>query len=170
MCVGAAVVKSWLVRAAMLFLSKVISGFQPLKVSLNGVNTVNVISESSGWTSGTWRLRVGRGRWLEVMLVFIWTVVFPLPLQLGAEQRAREEDRERHDDHQPQHGADWESRGYETLRKHCSLFKMMEIWCLIRKYHLTKSVCLQVSLWAELWPAPGRPCLPGSPPWPSPQL
>lgn len=32
------------------------------------------------------------------------------PLQLGAEQREREEDRERHDDHQPQRRADGEGR------------------------------------------------------------
>lgn len=33
------------------------------------------------------------------------------PLQLGAEQREREEDRKRHDDHQPQRGADGEGSG-----------------------------------------------------------
>lgn len=34
---------------------------------------------------------------------------------------------------------------------------------------LVTPLCWQVSLWAELWPAPGRPCPPGSPRWPNPQ-
>lgn len=32
------------------------------------------------------------------------------PRQLGAEQREREEDRKRHDDHQPERGPDGEGR------------------------------------------------------------
>lgn len=109
-------------------------------------------------------------------------------VQLGAEQREREEDRQRHDDHQSQRGADGESRR-SVREKQTPYFwhsliscPASSVWtvfldgttsCSIDVLNpfkqLVSSLCWQVSLWAELWPAPSRPCPPGSPRWPSPR-
>lgn len=85
-----------------------------------------------------------------------------LHVQLGAEQRAREEDRQRHDDHQPQRGADGEGRR-SVREENSSTVASASLNCLLRFTSLpllstwrrqfplcVTSLCLQVSLWAEL--------------------